>query len=65
MISSGIRIGAWNYLKWKHIIPITNEKGEIIAAKMMVYAGDVEEYYSFVTSEAYSSIKEWMDYRKK
>ncbi len=65
MISSGIRIGAWDYLKWKHIIPITNQKGEIIAAKMMVYAGDVEEYYSFVTPEAYSSLKEWMDYRKK
>jgi integrase len=37
MIASGIRIGAWDYLKWKHIIPITNEKGEIIAAKMMIY----------------------------
>ncbi len=24
MISSGIRIGAWDYLQWKHIVPITN-----------------------------------------
>ncbi len=22
MISSGIRIGSWDYLKWKHIIPL-------------------------------------------
>src|SRR5918911_586308 len=24
MVSSGIRIGAWNYLRWKHITPVTN-----------------------------------------
>jgi integrase len=26
MISSGIRLGAWDYLKWKHIVPIKDEK---------------------------------------
>ena len=26
MLSSGIRVGAWDYLKWKHIIPIKNEE---------------------------------------
>jgi integrase len=31
MASSGIRIGAWEYLRWKHVLPITNDKGEIIA----------------------------------
>ena len=25
MISSGIRVGAWDYLRWKHIIPIKND----------------------------------------
>jgi integrase len=65
MLSSGIRIGAWEYLKWKHIIPITNDEGEVIAAKLIVYAGDVEEYFTFVSLEAYSSLKEWIDYRKK
>jgi hypothetical protein len=44
MVSSGIRIGAWDYLRWKHISPISNNKGEIIAAKLLVYAGDSEEY---------------------
>ena len=30
-----------NYLKWKHIRPIENERGEVIAAKIIVYADDV------------------------
>ena len=65
MLSSGIRLGAWDYLKWKHIIPIFNDnnKNEIIAAKIIVYAGDDEEYFSFITPEAYYSLKEWMDFR--
>ncbi len=67
MLSSGIRLGAWDYLKWKHIIPIsnngTNNKNEIIAAKIIVYAGDDEEYFSYITPEAYYSLKEWMDFR--
>jgi len=63
MASSGIRIGAWDYLQWKHVISMTNDLGEVIAAKLLVYAGDREEYYSFITPEAYSSLKEWMDFR--
>ena len=56
MASSGIRIGAWDYLKWKHVTPIKNEAGQIIAAKIIVYAGDVEEYYSFITPEAFDCL---------
>lgn len=47
----------------EHISPIYNEIGEVIAAKMLVYAGDVEEYFCFITVEAYSSLKEWLDFR--
>lgn len=66
MVSSGIRLGAWDYLKWKHIIPIRNEDddGEIVAAKIIVYAGEIEKYYSFITAEAYRSLKDWMDHRE-
>ncbi len=39
--SSGIRLGAWDYLKWKHIEPIwRNDK--VVAAKIIVYAGENE-----------------------
>ncbi len=63
MVSSGIRIGAWDLLQWKHVEPISEKTGEITAAKLLVYAGDIEEYYAFITAEAYHSLKEWMDFR--
>jgi integrase len=37
MISSGIRIGAWDWLKWRDIIPIT-VNGNLIAGKIIVYS---------------------------
>jgi hypothetical protein len=63
MASSGIRIGAWDYLQWKHVTPLTNQNGEVIAAKLLVYPGDHEQYYTFITPEAYTALKEWMDFR--
>lgn len=63
MTSSGIRLGAWDYLRWKHVTSITNGLGEIIAAKLTIYPGDREEYYAFITPEAYNALKEWMDFR--
>jgi hypothetical protein len=65
MASSGIRIGAWDYLQWKHVTPITNDNGEVIAAKLLIYPGDPEEYYCFITTEAYTTLKDWMNYRSK
>jgi integrase len=64
MASSGIRLGAWDYLEWGHILPI-EKNSQIVAAKVIVYAGDEEEYFSFITSEAYNELKKWMDYRKE
>jgi integrase len=64
MVSSGIRIGAWEYLKWKHITPVQNDKtGEVIAAKLIVYAGEPEEYFTFITPEAFKALQDWMDFR--
>jgi integrase len=63
MVSSGIRIGAWDYLKWKHVKPYF-EKDELIAAKLQVYAGETEEYYSFITPEAYRALSDWMRFRE-
>lgn len=64
LASSGIRLGAWDFLKWKHIIPLYGNDGAVIAAKIIVYPGEDEQYYSFITSEAYLALKEWMEFRE-
>jgi hypothetical protein len=48
MASSGIRVGAWDYLKWNHVSPIIRD-GKLLAAKINVYAGEDDEYITFIT----------------
>ena len=64
MASSGIRLGAWNYLKWGHISPVWKDE-EIVAGKIRVYAEEEDEYFSFVSLEAFNELSAWMDYRKE
>jgi hypothetical protein len=40
---------------YKTIRPI-QKSNEIVAAKMIVYSGDDEEYYTFISKEAYIGI---------
>lgn len=62
MVSSGIRIGAWETLSWGDITPI-KEGERVKAAKLRVYPGDKEEYYTFISGEAYRAIEEYIQYR--
>lgn len=64
MISSGIRLVAWDDLKCKHIQPI-KKHGNIVAAKITVYAGSDEQYYSLISPEAYHALDEWLEFRRK
>ena len=43
---------------------ISNSRRGAIATKVIVYGGEPEEYYSFITPTAYRSLKEWMDFRQ-
>ena len=61
MATSGIRLGAWNYLRWKDIQPIEHQ-GKIVAAKIIIYASDDEQYFSFISSETYFELEKWMKY---
>lgn len=62
MVSSGIRLGAWDFIIRKHVISLFDEHDEVSAARLIVYAGDREEHHTFVTAEAYHSLKDWMDF---
>ena len=62
--SSGIRLGAWEYLRWKDMEAII-ENDELVAAKLTVYEGTDEQYITFITPEAYNSLKQWMEFREK
>lgn len=66
MISSGIRLGAWQMLKVKHLTPIPDPKNPtiVIAAKLKVYDDDTNPYNSFVSGEAYQAIQEYIEFRK-
>lgn len=64
MTSSGIRLSAWDYLKWRHIVPVLRDD-QIVAARISVYADDDDEYYSFISREAFDALDEWMTYRKQ
>jgi hypothetical protein len=59
-----MRLGAWKYLQWKHVTPITRD-GKIVAAKLIVYAGEPERYFTFISGEAYEALNEWMETRKR
>jgi integrase len=64
MASTGIRVGAWDYLKYGHITPIERE-GKVVAAKVLVYAGTPDSYVTFMTYEAYRELGDWMKFRKQ
>jgi hypothetical protein len=63
MIFSGIRAGAWDYIKWGNVFLMIRNK-QLVAAKMIVYAGEPDEYFTFISPEAYYTLKSWMEFRK-
>ena len=65
MISSGIRVGSWDFLKWKHITPIFQNDG-VVAAKIDVYNTKTKKwYFSFITPEAYGYLQQYIEFRQK
>lgn len=65
MLSAGFRVGSWDYLKWKHIIPMYRNN-IVVAAKIILINTKIKNrpYFSFITPEAYNALKDWMDFRK-
>ncbi len=63
MLSSGIRAAAFNWLKCKHVIPII-KNNQLVAAKLIVYGGEHDQYFSFITTESYHALKSYMHFRE-
>jgi hypothetical protein len=49
-------------LKFKHIVPLKRD-GRIVAAKLIVYPGKDDEYFTFISSESYFELEKWRQYR--
>jgi hypothetical protein len=64
MLSSGIRVGAWDYLSWKHVKPYYNNDKKVLAARMIIYGGEPEQYTTFITPEAYSALVDYIEFRR-
>jgi hypothetical protein len=46
------------------MLPMLDDDGNVLAAKLIVYAGEPEEYYCFITPTAYRLLKEWVEFRR-
>ena len=62
LVSSGARIGSIDYLRWKDLQEIELEGRKI--ARVTIYAGEPEEYYSFVSPEAWEYLLRYRERRE-
>lgn len=65
MSSSGMRIGAFDYLNVGHIQPVDVD-GKLACGKVLVYAGEGDdEYESLISKEAYVTFQEYVQSRRE
>jgi len=50
--SGGFRLEAWDYFTWKDVIFFKNSDGSYKGASLLIYRGDPESYFTFITPEA-------------
>jgi hypothetical protein len=50
--SAGFRLEAWDYFTWKDVIFFKNDDGTFKGASLLIYRGDPESYFTFITPEA-------------
>lgn len=62
-ISAGIREGAIPLLKVGHLSQIERD-GQVACGRLVIYAGEPEQYVAFISPEAYNAITAYLDYRK-
>lgn len=55
--SAGFRLEAWDYLTWKDVIFFKNNDGSYKGASLLIYRGDPESYWTFITPEACDALE--------
>lgn len=55
--SGGFRLESWNYFTWKDVIFFKNKSGSYDGAALLVYRGDPESYWTFITPEACQTLE--------
>jgi len=55
--SGGFRLESWDYFTWKDVIFFKNGDGSYKGAALLIYRGDPESYFTFVTPEACKALE--------
>ncbi len=55
--SGGFRLEAWDYFTWKDVIFFKNDDGSYKGASLLIYRGDPESYWTFITPEACKALE--------
>jgi len=63
--SGGFRLEAWDHFTWKDIIPFKEKDGSYKGAALLVYKGDPEAYFTFITPEACKMLDLYQERWKK
>src|SRR5215831_2655193 len=63
LVSSGIRGGATETLHVGDYTPIRNN-GQVVAGRLVVYAGHHEQYVAFITFETCVALDKYLEFRK-
>ncbi len=50
--SGGFRLESWNYFTWSDYIPFKQKDDSYKGGALLVYKGDPESYWTFITPEA-------------
>ena len=64
MVSGGFRLGGWTGLQVKDFEKIEKD-GQIVAAKLTLYRGTDEQYFTFVSPECWNRFQDYVDLRRK
>lgn len=59
MISGGFRVGGWTNLKIGDIQDVIRD-GRIVAAKVTIYRGTKDEYFTFISPEAWERYQDYL-----